>query len=704
MSNLFNFTRILTENCSPELVNKFNKQTFLSSGLNILRESDSNIMNITRCLYSSILEADSKQAENEKFAEFFREYKKAIDKYILKAQELASQFTINVENFADANKDILDIPDNANIMDTQTYKGVQYDNLLNDDVPEIEPYKIFKKEFAFIGKLFQDLGPIGTEEEKAQIIATVCNNLSSEISDGWLEKCIEKLTGCEKCTRDSFAKTIYNRFVKNPSCDMEIDIGCVKQAKLDIVNYVNYINVINKSVTEFCDGLEKVADEVGAMFFRNQDNKLPIKTDEDGVEDNTYRMNSYSFNQMNIFISTKISQINEICNLYLVAISIKMDCIIKYLQQCKDIINTAASGVDNTPNTEIDPGDNDDDNNNIVDSDDMEDPELQDFYVNDEPESNEDEDKTVIEKDESEQEIEQEFYLFEAELFQKTRSIENMIIKQSILESINEDVAGGNATANINEKKKSVQAIIQNIAQQITNMVQKFVSSFTKNYEYQINFILKNKEKIMSAKIPDTWTIQKIDIKVLDQFNLVPWSDGDAELVKDKTKYLTQKYGSILAPSEANESAKDRLMKKIYQENESKYTNTDRNEGFTFVTAGYKKAIANIEKAKTSLDKTVTSTKNIVNQENSLLENTIFTYFSEDTSDVKNVEKEDSKSDAVKQYFSISSEVIVAVMNAYNMAMKKHIVFLQKLAQIKGAKIEPNPNNDANNNSQEGGN
>lgn len=703
MSNLFNFTRILTENCSPELVNTFNKQTFLSSGLNVLREADSDILDITRCLYTSVLEANSKPEENKKFAEFFKEYKKAITNYILKAQELASQFTINVENFADANKDILDIPDNANIMDTQTYKGVQYDNLLNDDVPEIEPYKIFKKEFAFIGKLFQDLGPIGTEEEKAQIIATVCNNLSSEISDGWLDKCIEKLTGCEKCTRDSFAKTIYGRFVKNPSCDMEVDIGCVKQAKLDIMNYINYINVINKSVTEFCDGLEKVADEVGSMFFRNQDNKLPIKTDEDGVEDKTYRMNSYSFNQMNIFISTKISQINEICNLYLIAISIKMDCIIKYLLQCKDIINTAAAGVDNTPNNEIDPGDNDDDNNNVVDSDDMDDPELQDFYVDDEPDSDNDEDKTVIEKDESEQEIEQEFYLFEVELFQKTRSIENMIMKQSLLESIKEDVAGGNTAANINEKKKSVQAIIQNIAQQITNMVQKFVSSFTKNYEYQINFIQKNKEKIMSAKIPDTWTIQKIDIKVLDQFNLVPFSEGDAELLKDKGKYLSQKYGSILAPSDGNESAKDRLMKKIYQENESKYTNTDRNEGFTFVTAGYKKAIANLEKARNSLDKSVTSTKNIVAKENSL-ENTMLTYFYEDTSDVKDVEKEDSKSDSVKQYFSISSEVIVAVMNAYNMAMKKHIVFLQKLAQIKGAKLEPNPNKEADNNSQEGGN
>lgn len=699
MSNLFNFTRILTENCSPELVNTFNRQTFLSSGLSVLRETDSNIMDITRCLYASILEADSKQDENKKFAEFFKEYKKAITNYILKAQELASQFTINVENFADANKDILDIPDNANIMDTQIYKGVQYDNLLNDDIPEVEPYKIFKKEFAFIGKLFQDLGPIGTEEEKAQIIATVCNNLSSEISDGWLDKCIEKLTGCEKCTRDSFAKTIYNRFVKNPSCDMEVDIGCVKQAKLDIMNYINYINVINKSVTEFCDGLEKVADEVGSMFFRNQDNKLPIKTDEDGVEDKTYRMNSYSFNQMNIFISTKISQINEICNLYLIAISIKMDCIIKYLLQCKDIINTAAAGVDNTPNTEIDPGDNDDYNNNVVDSDDIDDPELYD-YIEDNSDTSADIEDNYVNKDESEQEIEQEFYLFDAELFQKARSIETMIMKQSLLESINEDVAGGKVAAKINDKKKSLQAVIQNIATQISNMVHKFVSSFTNNYEYEINFVLKNKDKIMSAKIPNTWTIQRIDLKTLGQFKLVPWNESDADLLKDKGKYLTQKYGSILAPAEANESTKDRLIKKVFSDNEDKYKDSDRSEGFMFITSGYKAAITSLEAAKNSLDKAVTSTKNIVNNESSLMEDTMLTYFLEDESDVKDIEKEDSKSDAVRQYFNISSEIIVAVMNLYNISMKKHLVFLKKLAQIKGAKIEQNAQN---NNSQEGG-
>ncbi len=699
MSNLFNFTRILTENCSPELVNTFNRQTFLSSGLSVLRETDSNIMDITRCLYASILEADSKQDENKKFAEFFKEYKKAITNYILKAQELASQFTINVENFADANKDILDIPDNANIMDTQIYKGVQYDNLLNDDIPEVEPYKIFKKEFAFIGKLFQDLGPIGTEEEKAQIIATVCNNLSSEISDGWLDKCIEKLTGCEKCTRDSFAKTIYNRFVKNPSCDMEVDIGCVKQAKLDIMNYINYINVINKSVTEFCDGLEKVADEVGSMFFRNQDNKLPIKTDEDGVEDKTYRMNSYSFNQMNIFISTKISQINEICNLYLIAISIKMDCIIKYLLQCKDIINTAAAGVDNTPNNEIDPGDNDDDNNNVVDSDDIDDPELYD-YIEDNSDTSADIEDNYVNKDESEQEIEQEFYLFESELFQKARSIETMIMKQSLLESINEDVAGGKVAAKINDKKKSLQAVIQNIATQISNMVHKFVSSFTNNYEHEINFVLKNKDKIMSAKIPNTWTIQRIDLKTLGQFKLVPWNESDADLLKDKGKYLTQKYGSILAPAEANESTKDRLMKKVFSDNEDKYKDSDRSEGFMFVTSGYKAAITSLEAAKNSLDKAVTSTKNIVNNESSLMEDTMLTYFLEDENDVKDIEKEDSKSDAVRQYFNISSEIIVAVMNLYNISMKKHLVFLKKLAQIKGAKIEQNAQN---NNSQEGG-
>lgn len=133
----------------------------------------------------------------------------------------------------------------------------------------------------------------------------MCNTLSKEINDGWLEKIVEKITDCDDCGRDGYARAIYKTFVPEPSAEMSIDIGLVKQSKLDISNYKAYVDSISKSVELFTDGLSKVASEIGSMFFRNQDHKLPIKTDVDGVEDKTYRLSDYSFNQMNMFISTK---------------------------------------------------------------------------------------------------------------------------------------------------------------------------------------------------------------------------------------------------------------------------------------------------------------------------------------------------------------------------------------------------------------
>lgn len=50
------------------------------------------------------------------------------------------------------------------------YKGAKYAHLTDPEVPDIDPYKAFKKEFAFIGKLMQDLGPVGSEDQKLKLL------------------------------------------------------------------------------------------------------------------------------------------------------------------------------------------------------------------------------------------------------------------------------------------------------------------------------------------------------------------------------------------------------------------------------------------------------------------------------------------------------------------------------------------------------
>lgn len=705
MSDLFKLSRMLKESYSPDIIKASINVTYLSECLNILRSNDERVFEETSKLYSSVMEADSRRAENAKFADFFKEYQSIINDYILKIQALASEFSINVETFADANKDILDDNSNANIVSTTMYKGAKYAHLTDSEVPDIDPYKAFKKEFAFIGKLMQDLGPVGSEDQKAQIIATVCNTLSKEINDGWLEKIVEKITDCDDCGRDGYARAIYKTFVPEPSVEMSIDIGLVKQSKLDISNYKAYVDSVSKSVELFTDGLSKVASEIGSMFFRNQDHKLPIKTDVDGVEDKTYRLNDYSFNQMNMFISTKTTQITELCNLYMVAMGIKMDCIIKYLHQCKDIIDTAVHGVDNTPNTDgVDPGDEDTDNDGTPDSDipEQEDDDIQDFRVS------EDSEKDVV-QDNSDTEIEQECYLFEAIIFEKERAINKYSQKKAVYEALVSEADAQTVKNAIQDKANNVGSFIDSIVNQIKTLMQKMKDALTKNYGPVIESVKKNSDKIKSVKIPDGWTIDVIDDTKLDSIALANFDINDISDMSDKRKYYIKKY-NFLQDSKIDQgatSAKDMVLASIKGNESDPYTNNNLKDSVDFIVTRYTKHATDIEKMANSLPTQKTAAQRAATTESTLdLNGTMKMYFEADTAEVpKDQQKATNKADAAKTYFRLNSEMITALMNINSMLMKKHLNFVTKAANIAGVSIDnPTLGKDKNTGTQDTGN
>lgn len=702
MSELFNLSHMLMESNSPNIVNLFSNVSYLDNAVDILRSTDEHIFEETGKLYSSVLEADSRKGENVKFADFFKDYQKTINDFILKIQAMASEFSVNLETFADANADILNGNDMSyNVMATVPYKGVEYEHLLDADVPDIDPYKVYKKEFAFIGKLLQDLGPIGSEDQKAHIIATVCNNLSKEINDGWLDKIVEKITDCDDCGKSGYAKAIYKKFVPNPSVDMEVDIGLVKQSKLDILNYKQYIECIVKSVTEFTSKLSKIADEVGSMFYRNQDHKLPIKTDVDGVEDRTYRLDDYSFSQMNMFMSTKISQITELCNLYMIAISIKMDCIMKYMYQCKDIIDTAAHGVDNTPNTDIDPGDNDVDNDGTPESDTDTDIDIDDetdqYSISDDDTDEESHDNTI---DNSETDVEQESYLFNAMVFEKERAINAYIQKYTIYESLLEaegDTNTGNTPASNatggQSKIKNIGSFIDSIIDQLKKLVKSLTNALAVNYTPVINSVEKQATALSKVEIPNTWTIQSINHEPLTNFSAPTFSVSDIDSFGDKKKYLSDKYKTLIKAAnikEGTNSAKDMILASIMNPNETPYTENELKNSIKFITEDFRKIVDNITKQTNTITNQKTAAQNAAPANESAmfnLESTLHMYF-EDNNQEMPENKSTNKQDAVKNYFRINSEVCTAVMNINSMCMKKHLTFIRKLATIGGIKID----------------
>ena len=716
-SKLFNFSTLLTEN-TFNLVKLVKEKNYLSEALNIISSMDKGVQISTKSLYSMLLEAESKKEENACFGKFYAEYKTELMKYKNKMNELASQFCVNLETFADANKDILEkcccCPEGT------TFQGAIFTNLLSDDIPNIDPYKAFKKEWAFLGRLFQDLDPTASDEEKTKIIATVYNSLSKEINEGWLDKCVEKISGNDECKRDAFAKVIYDSFVSGGIAEITLDTPTIEQSKLALKNYTNYVDCIAKSADDFCNGIDKIACEIGSMMFRNADKKFVVNTDEEGVADATYRMSDYSMNQINLFLTTKLSQIRELVNLYTVALSIKMDCIYKYFKQCVAMINASCCPVELPDQSQPDVSDTDfieDDEDLELPTDNSNDDELPttgvssntiedekeqiqskliddevDDTENDTPVSDEDSgDESIEEEDPLDQpqeesyisDMEKELYLFEADLFLMKRYGEYTKINESYIQETGETPSAKQ------EPESKPEAQVSNgtgsISQKINTLISKINDSYTNTFASQIKFISDNKKIIMGCEVPSNWTIQKYDINLLSSLKVAAYDPKDADLLKDTSKYLDAKYNKFVGEgksSDGNSIITDRITAKIYDETEQKYGDAERNDGYDFIVTGYKKGIEEFEDQLKSLEKKPVPSKT-KDEKKATKESTMQMYFSEDaTGDKEEVATNASYDD----YFLINSRVLTVCMNIYIKNFKKQYAFLKKLYDINSKK------------------
>lgn len=729
MSKLFNFSNLLTEN-TFNLVKSVKEKNYLSEALSILTEMDKNIQNTTKQLYSSLLEAESKKEENSKFGEFYTEYKTELLRYKNKMKELAGQFCVNLETYVDANIDVLD---KCCCVSDADFQGVEYSKLLDDDTPNIDPYKAFKKEWAFIGRLLQDLDPSSSDEEKTKIIATVYNSLSKEINDGWLDKCVQKIADSDECSRDNFAKVIYDKFVTNSAMQYRLDTPTVEQCKLSLKNYTNYTACISKSADEFCCGIDRIACEVGSMLFRNMDKKLIVNTDVEGVANATYRLSDYSMNQINLFLTTKLSQIRELTNLYTVALSIKMDCIFNYFKQCVAMINIACDeGCVDDENPDI-PCDNTSNRNCDSDecpelpedrteasNDEEEEPEdiehdepvstdagedsqdsingetedLDDDSQEDEEEPETSDSAEVIEPDQPQEEsyiseIEKSLYLFEADMFFINRyndykSMNNTYLREADEKNNSENHADTptqdpKTANNATTTNESIGDKVKSLVTKIKDTIQKLKDSYDKTYSSQIKMVSDNKKIIMGAAIPEKWTIQKYNISLLSSLTIVPFDMKDAEALKDANKYLDARYSKYVANGN---SIGDRITKKMFDEKEQKYGDAERNDGYDYVVNQYKKYIESFNAQVSKLGEFYNKEeaehdKQKNTPEKSTEESTILQYFSEASeNDV------DPRWEAVNNYFMINYKILVTAINIYIKNFKKQYAFLNKLYNV----------------------
>ena len=748
MNNMLNLTSVLEGvKTFDKLKNMFISpcnETYLFSMLSELSNMDEMIRDLDKRTFQSLLEAESKTKENSQFCVYFKEFKSIIDNFINKVNEMASRCIINIENIIDVNKDLIEDMNIVNSFTPFDMEVYEFKNLENKDVTKFKAKKLFKKEFDHIGTLMQDLGPIASDEAKLKIIAAVYNSFNKDMNEEFMEKCIEKILDDEEYDKEkSFSEQIYNLF-RGEKQSKTIQKYDIQQAKANLLSYITYTEIIDSMVRKVTEEFAEIAECVGDMVYRNKACTMKIDTETDGVVNREYDLNTYSMNQFNIFMKSKSVQISQMCNLFMVALSIKMDSIVDFINQNKDILQQAKNSSccskytdredDNgmEPDTEIEDMNDDVEGEEPDDFDmdnDMEEPSDDDFEIEpgDEPVNDETPDE---EPPKEPMDDLKESYFFAHELYNLEKVFEQEQMMNNFISIIREEEAKQDGqTTPLNNLNKQSEAnsnkfvdIWRTIVEKLSSIFKKFYDIFIGKTKARSEYIVKHQKEINAGNFGEKATIKYYDINKLQNLKI---PDLNYEAMKDSlkdTKTFREKYFNEIKMHEKTDNFGQAIKKYICPyDNQETLINSVNGFGkdvmYNFCATGHKTLVANVQNQMNIINKaqmnakriagaidketsnsaqkqpenpkgdngtdtkTKTNTKESVNY---TADDLYFNEFTDPNGGVKNIK------DNLMTYFKVCSQVLSNVMSLSNAAFNEYYRALDSLIGNKSDKPQDN--------------
>lgn len=724
MSNIFSakFMHEASATLADSVFKRSVNETYLYTALNILREMNSVINKKTENLYIQISEAESKESENKIFADYFYQFKSIFQEFGNKIEEMKSRMIITVENKVETWEDLVkDDQYIASFNKEFTYSGWEFSHIEEHDYPRLNLYKLYQREFDYLGQLMQDKSIDASSTAKMKVIATVSNNFVNCSGDkNWVKDIIENMVDLdEKEVNGSYSECIYNAL--RDKHEYNVDKSVLYTCKERLMDYNDVIEAACKMCDDLLMDLNKVAENISSYLFRNNDKKLKIKTDTDGIIDRDYRLDTYSMNQLDLFLKNKINQIRKVLNIYTVAMGIKFDTAVDYISQNIEILNMAKTYDVNTSDVGSDA---DEEDNDIIDSvendDDLDDDSIevpQDGEADIEPnepenvegkESIEEEpvddlgdlDDQVDEFDEEDtdsvsDDIEmvdkdteefEEAYLFESLLFEIEMLHESQMMQESIKKALlleeeapngggegsssstGSDSSGssGSTSSTSNLQKvadKDSPNLWQKIIDKIVELWKRFKEAAFERTKAKIEYLKKNEALIKKPIQIKTITMQyDADINKLGSFKRIPDLNLQAmenDLVDEKT-FCLKHFGSeyYVEGKSISETIKENFLGK-----EVTFNNTSSDKTKPTAISAYEFCInyhAKIDPLKKDFD-LIEKAQRVAKNANNVSESAGFEhYFTE-----MKAEASGEKSKKLMVYFKVCSQVIAAEMTVY---------------------------------------
>lgn len=556
MSNLFSLVK---ESSIPKDIfsSSYSRENYIITSAEVLESMNEIVENNTKKLYKAIAEANNASEENRAIQDFVGSIRGQLTKLSLDLQQMQSRFVISLTNYCDTVNDQINnitISDSSIGYDDNRYVSYNKASMLNPSCPKMNPHSIFEREFNFIAQLMQELPITASNKDKLNVVATVCDKFSGVMKDSTYKKLYADIFNDSESTDTKFSSYISSLFRGNIS-SKRIGMDDYEEAVECIHSCDEFANSINEMNSKLISDLNGIISDLNNIFSCGERNKFKVDTKEDGIKNTIYSVDVYTSNKIMWLAQEKVNEIVNIYNKYILAMSIKLECILAYVKQSANIINSFAylfskntsetidtDSDDSDDETELDSEEENQDENdtdiedgNLSTEDDIDDDLSSSEETNDEPIDDEEDTEADSLNDDSDNENESTTPDFDsisdtdleeavAEFYIEMHECSEIMHRLNVLESagllaLNEDGEQGDQNksqdaqqkpesdkmANVKkfvgkvaEQKKS---IWQRIVQAIVNMWNKFHGKFKSITELQIKYLADNEKYIAMDKI-----------------------------------------------------------------------------------------------------------------------------------------------------------------------------------------------------------
>lgn len=353
MSNIFSASNLLESNFSePTATRKINiEESYFIAALNYMEEMNTEIGDINKKLYMSILEAgDDPIVINESFSSFCKAIRNVIDKFLAFLKRIVQKFTLTInklvksDKYIDKHKSELSKFGADQSFEMKVFK---FTHLTDDDVPKLQPLDEWQK-----GIGYSNHSSYSDKDSLLTNVTNVYNNLKGN-DTGWYDNFRGTVINKDNTSisAEDFAGELFELFRdgSKEKYEEEFYYDGVNEAYNRFKSYKTNLDDVDKKRKQLDKDYGEIKTEIGKWSTNSVTGKSPLDIiygNDAGLYTVDYEEDKANIDaQINLFVKTKLNQIDHMCRIHLMAFAAKLDAIKDCYKQDKEIIYKALSKV-----------------------------------------------------------------------------------------------------------------------------------------------------------------------------------------------------------------------------------------------------------------------------------------------------------------------------------------------------------------------